>query len=46
MEAIKMQNVTTALSTCKVTGGLRYTNVQGTKDMITNVILETQMERA
>ena len=46
MEVIKMQNITTALSIGKVTGGLRYTNVQGTKDMITNVIWETQMERA
>ena len=46
MEVIKMQNITTALSTGKVTGGLRYTSVQGTKDMITTVIWETQMERA
>ena len=41
-----VQNTETALSTGKVTVGLRYTNKQGTRNRITAVMWETQVERA
>ena len=46
MGAMIVYNTATALSIDNIAAGLMYTNVQGAKNKTTNVMWETQVERA